>query len=225
MSKSKKNNKKIIHALTIVDKSSSMEPFRSRTIEGINANIGALKTEVDADTQILNTQLQFSTGGFEFIRVGAPVAELPDMTPNDYAPNGCTPLLDAIGYGIEKVKEFHGNKLGDDNLKIIVTIFTDGEENSSTKWTKADIKKMIEHFQSDGKWTFTFVGCGSIESVTATSAGFGIAGSNTVAYVATDAGTKDAFAKIATSYCNFARSAKLGVMDNDLFTEKSIPKK
>ncbi len=226
-------NKKIIHALTIVDRSGSMLGYRSRTVEGINTNINALEQEVDADTEILNTQLQFAAQNstwnrpsnnaetdFRFTRLGVRVQDLADMTEAEYAPDGGTPLLDAIGYGIEKVKEFHGDKLGDDNLKIIVTIFTDGEENSSTKWNKADIKKKIEHFSADGKWTFTFVGCGSFENVSNTSTSFGIAASNTVAYADSDDGRTDAYAKIATSYSNFARSAKLGVVDNDLFTKK-----
>lgn len=230
--------KKIIHALTVIDRSGSMQNYRSRTVEGINANINALKQEVDADTVILNTQLQFAANGstwnrptnnaetdFLFTRLGVPVQELVDMTEADYAPDGGTPLLDAIGYGIEKIKAFHGDKLGDDNLKIIVTIFTDGEENSSTKWSRDDIKKMIEHFQFDGKWTFTFVGCGSFENVTSTSTSFGISTANTVAYADNELGRTEAYAKIATSYRNFSRSAKLGVVDNDLFTEKELPKK
>ena len=230
--------KKIIHALTVIDRSGSMQNYRSRTVEGINANINALKQEVDADTVILNTQLQFAANGstwnrptnnaqtdFLFARLGVPVQELVDMTEADYAPDGGTPLLDAIGYGIEKIKAFHGDKLGDDNLKIIVTIFTDGEENSSTKWSRDDIKKMIEHFQSDGKWTFTFVGCGSFENVTSTSTSFGISTANTVGYADNELGRTEAYAKIATSYRNFSRSAKLGVVDNDLFTEKELPKK
>jgi len=234
---------KKIHALTIIDKSGSMLGYRSRTIEGINSNINALKTEVDADTVILNTQLQFSSGNnqqwysrvnaglstaeleqsFVFKRLGAPVQDLPDMTEADYAPDGGTPLLDAIGYGIEKLKEFHKDELGSDDLKIIVTVFTDGEENSSRKWNKSEIKKMIDHFQSDGKWTFTFVGCGSFDSISGVSAGLGISANNTVAYAATADGYTEGFSKVATSYCNFARSAKLGTIDNDLFTEKVSP--
>jgi len=230
------NQKKTIHAVTIVDRSGSMTGYRSRTIEGINANINALKLEVDADTDIINTQLQFcSTGGnweaanvekdFLFTRLGTPVQSLVDMTEKDYITDGGTPLIDAIGYAIEKVKAFHGDKLGDDNLKIIVTVFTDGEENSSRKWNKGEVKKMIEHFQSDGKWTFTFVGCGSFENVSNTSTSYGISTANTVAYADSEVGRTDAYNKIATSYQNFARSTKLGIVDDTLFVEKVAPTK
>lgn len=235
---------KKIHSLTIIDKSGSMLSWRSRTIEGINSNIAALKKEVDANTEILNTQLQFSSGNnvpwyakinaglstaeleqsFVFRRIGESVTDLSDMTEDDYLPDGGTPLFDAIGYGIEKLREFHKDELGSDDLKIIVTIFTDGEENSSRKWNKAQVKQMIDHYQSDGKWTFTFVGCGSLDAVNNTSAGIGIASANTVAYAATDFGTAEAFSKVTTSYGNFARSAKLGVVDKDLFTDKSNKK-
>lgn len=230
---------KTIHALTVVDKSTSMLPHRERTIEGINANINALKSEVDSDTKILNTQLQFSATGnsyyeqtkstieanFVFKRIGEPVEKLSDLTKDDYLPDGGTPLLDAIGYGIEKIKEFHKDDLGSDDLKIIVTIFTDGEENSSRKWTWDQIKKMTEHLQSDGKFTFTFIGCGSFEDVSHTSAALGVSSLNTVAYAATAAGTTDAYMKVATSYSNFARATKSGLIDNDLFTEKLLSKK
>ena len=225
--------KKIIHALTIIDKSSSMSGYRSRTIEGINSSLDALRTEVDKDTKILNTLLQFSATGNSwnaskkeldhvFSHIGKPVEEVAVLTENDYVPAGGTPLLDAIGYGIEEIKKFHGDKLGDDNLKVIVTIFTDGEENSSTKWNKADIKKMIEHFQEDGKWTFTFVGCGSLEDVSTTSGMLGIAANNTVAYAAMDLQSGEATKNIATSYCNYARSTKLGMVDDTLFIKKTI---
>lgn len=225
---------KKIHALTIVDKSQSMFKFRNRTIEGINSSINELKKEVDKDTEIINTLLLFSSTNsfwgmrneeslskdFIFNRIGSNVSDLVDFTEDDYFPDGGTPLLDAIGYGIEKVKSFHGDALGNDDLKVIVTIFTDGEENSSLKYNKVEIKKMVEHFQSDGKWTFTFVGCGSLDNVTQTSSTLGIASANTVAYMATDSGNAEAYSKIGTSYSNFARSAKLGVVDTDLFTEK-----
>jgi len=228
--------KKIIHSLTIVDKSSSMEKFKSRTIEGINSSISELKKQVDSDTEILNTLLFFSGGNtnynwtstelsetdFVFNRVGSDITTINDLTDEEYNPNGNTPLLDSIGIGVDKVKKFHGDKLGDDNLNIIVTIFTDGAENSSIKYNKTEIKKMVEHFQSDNKWTFTFVGCGSLENVTSTSNTLGISSANTVAYMATDSGTAEAYTKIGTSFANYASATKRGVVDSDLFTKKAL---
>lgn len=229
------SSKKIIHALTIIDKSSSMERLRGRTIEGINASINGLKSEVDDDLEIINTQLQFSATSrywgvnsaseqnevnFVFKHVGKNVVDIKDMTEADYVPSGGTPLLDAIGYGIEKVKEFHGDALGDDNLTVIVTIFTDGEENSSSKWDKAEIKKMIEHFSADDKWTFTFVGCGSFENVSGTSSSYGIARGATLSYDSTEAGIACATTGITTSYVNYARSVKSGQKDDTLFVQK-----
>jgi hypothetical protein len=226
---------KTIHILQIVDKSTSMHPYQSRTIEGINGNINTLKKEVDNDTEIIVTQLQFSSGGnywskqddpqrleqdFVFKRVGQKVQDIQDMVAADYDPRGSTPLLDAVGYGIEKVKQFHGDKLGDENLKILVTIYTDGEENSSVKWTRVEIKKMIEHFEADGKWTFTFVGCGSFDNVAATSGTLGMKACNTVAYCDSDFGRAEANAKISTSYMSYARSVKSNTADDDLFKVK-----
>lgn len=218
--------KKTIHSLLIIDKSSSMSPYTSRTIEGINSNIDTLRKEAGPDLDILNTQLQFSSTNswnpvmerdFVFTNVGTPIAEVKPISKETYAPTGGTPLLDAIGYGIERIKQFHGDNLGDDNLKVIVTIFTDGEENSSVKWNNSDIKKMIEHFQSDGKWTFTFVGCGSFENVSTTSGNLGIAKDMTMAYQDSGEGRTQAFAAVSSAYTTYTRSVRADVEAKNLF--------
>jgi hypothetical protein len=41
---------------------------------------------------------------------------------------------------------------------VMVIIATDGEENSSKEFKKAEIKKMIEHQQSKYDWRFTYIG-------------------------------------------------------------------
>ena len=40
---------------------------------------------------------------------------------------------------------------------VLVTIFTDGEENASAEWKAADIKKLVEKLQKHN-WTFTYIG-------------------------------------------------------------------
>jgi Mg-chelatase subunit ChlD len=217
--------KKIIHTLFILDKSTSMSGYTKRTIESINANLAILRKEAaENGIDIFNTLLSFSANNnnwgllnaaqnsddFNFIRIGKNVNDIADITDAEYIPQGGTPLLDAIGKGIEKLKETLGDELGKDNVTVVVTIFTDGEENSSRQFSKADIKKMIEHFSSDNKWTFTFVGCGSIDNVTATSANLGIAAMNTIAFADTAKGRDDSYATLATYYTSTARSVSRG---------------
>lgn len=43
------------------------------------------------------------------------------------------------------------------NYRVLVTILTDGEENSSKEFTGQDIKKMVEELKMNG-WTFTYIG-------------------------------------------------------------------
>ena len=64
-----------------------------------------------------------------------------------YRPGGGTPLYDAIGKGISKV-----NAQIEDGDHVLVTIITDGEENSSEEWTLKMVRSMIEkhlEFQQD----------------------------------------------------------------------------
>jgi hypothetical protein len=149
-----------------------------------------------------------------------------DVTPlgdGDYEPAGGTPLLDAIGEAIEKVKAFHGDALDSKDLNIIVTVYTDGEENASLKWKKDDVKKMIDYLQKERNWTFTFVGCGSFENVSATSAAFGISSANTVAVADSFDGRSLASKSISTSYMSYSRAVKSNVVDSDLFKKSVAP--
>lgn len=41
---------------------------------------------------------------------------------------------------------------------VIFVVMTDGHENSSKEFTKAQIKDMIEHQQDKYNWHFTFLG-------------------------------------------------------------------
>ena len=82
---------------------------------------------------------------------------------------------------------------------------------------------MIEHFQTDDKWTFTFVGCGSLEDVTATSAMIGVASCNTMNFCSTDLSSGEALRSVATSYSNYAMGTKSGKIDKTLFIAKTAP--
>ena len=221
---------KKIHTLSILDRSGSMSSYKARTIESFNSDLAALREQAKtAGVKVYNTLLTFASNNnwsasdesdFRFSRVLADVSDCPDLTSDEYTPNGGTPLLDAIGKGIERLKTELGDDLGSDDVHILVSIFTDGEENSSRSYKKDQIKKMIDHFSENGKWTFTFIGCGSLENVTATSGQLGIKAGNTVAFQATDAGYNAAYCARAASYTTYIGSVTTGNSTDDLFTEK-----
>jgi hypothetical protein len=80
------------------------------------------------------------------------------MTTKDYMAYGGTAMLDAIGEIINRVQDRH-DELGEnkpDNVLFVIT--TDGEENSSRKFTKSQIEKMIKHQTNGHGWNFMFLG-------------------------------------------------------------------
>lgn len=224
---------KKIHTLFILDRSGSMLPYKSRTLESLNANLESLREEAKkSGVKVYNTLMTFSAShnfglpneaeaDFLYPRLVADVVDCKNLTDADYVPNGGTPLLDAIGHGIERLKTEIGDELGSDDVSILVTIFTDGEENSSKKFTKEQIKTMIDHFSADKKWTFSFIGCGSLDNVTATSGQLGIKSSNTLAFCDSDAGYASAYSSYTTSCRAFVNQVATGTEASDLFAKKS----
>lgn len=83
-----------------------------------------------------------------------PIAEARMLTAKDYRPNGCTPLYDAVGEtltDLEAVAETH------DDAVASVTIITDGEENSSRRYSGSDVAKIISRLKEKG-WNFNIIG-------------------------------------------------------------------
>jgi hypothetical protein len=188
MKNKKKTNKKLNY-LFVLDRSGSMNCVRQQTINNVNEQFNVIRTESKKNgIESKVTLLLFDQNGydqekwFDFVILDKNVDSVEDITEKTYKPNGGTPLLDAIGVGIEKLQEVLGDTVGDSNRKLLVNIFTDGEENASTRFDNDEIKKRISHLSEDGKWTFAFLGCGGLQDVQKVSANLGILRSNTLAY-------------------------------------------
>ena len=78
-----------------------------------------------------------------------------------------------------------GTPLPEDTIFVITT---DGLENASRRYSKSDIKRMIERQRSKYGWEFLFIGANIDAIVTAES--FGIGQSRAVNYHADKKGTK-----------------------------------
>ncbi len=135
----------------VLDRSGSMQSCRAATIESVNAYLGKSRTDEnlkDADFELAI----FDTEAYETIRAGK-LAEVKDISPNDFQPRGGTPLLDAVGRGIDGLDKRAAN----DNAVLVIV--TDGYENSSRKHSYESIKALLDNRQEKG-WLVLFLGAG-----------------------------------------------------------------
>ena len=197
--------KKTTHAIMVLDRSGSMEMCRDATIDGYNEQLNALK---GADGKVSVTLLQFDSNAGPTIEVQyekAKVSEAPKLTKETYVPRGGTPMLDAVGKAIA---------IGDADAKsdsILVMICSDGQENSSVEHTWASIAALIKDRQEKGNWTFAYIGAN--QDLSDISKRTNIPLGNTLAYAATDAGTRAAYTSRSASTIAFAGSAKVATED------------
>ena len=116
-----------------------------------------------------------------------PVAEILSLNNDSFVPRGSTALLDAIGRTIDEM----GARLAalpEEHRpgQVIVTILTDGMENSSQNYTWKEIARVIKQQTEQYRWTFLFLGAN--QDAIATAAQMSIAASNAASYVADAAG-------------------------------------
>jgi len=186
----------------LLDRSGSMQSVKEDTIGGFNQFIGEQKKAGD---NALLTLVQFDTGGIDVVHESKPIKEVPDLTDSTYQPRGGTPLLDALGQTIHSA----GRALAaipemNRPDKVVFVIITDGQENSSTEHSKADVKQLIE--QQTNKYNWQFVYLGANQDAFDEAGQIGIASAAAANYVG--AATADAFAVASSNVGNYRKTAR-----------------
>src|SRR5687767_8818788 len=145
------------HISVILDRTGSMEPIRDDTIGGYNAY---LEKQKDKPGETTLTLIQFdSQDPYEVIYQFLPIQAVPNLTRETYIPRGFTPLYDAIGRGILDLDSSLANLSAEKHPKqVIMVIDTDGAENASHEFTKAQITRMIQEKQQQCDWQIVFLG-------------------------------------------------------------------
>ena len=88
------------------------------------------------------------------VHFAEPVDNLVELNAYRYSPNSGTPLFDAMGMAFHHLEEHLANT---ENYNVLVTVFTDGEENASREYSGQHIKDWIEALKLK-RWTFTYIG-------------------------------------------------------------------
>ncbi len=167
----------------ILDESGSMSGMEADTIGGFNSMIDKQRRE--AGEAYVSTILFSNDSRVIHDRVSLDRVE--PMTARDYTPGGCTALLDALGGAIRHIGNVHKYARPEDVPEhTVFVITTDGMENASHVYSKADVKRMVERQKERYGWEFLFLGA-NMDAIAAAE-GIGIRRDRAVKYVQDTAG-------------------------------------
>ena len=168
----------------LIDKSGSMANLVGDTIGGFN---GFIEGQKAVEGKATLTTILFDTY-MKTIHDGVDIREVKQITASDYMVGGATAMLDAIGDTINKVQDRHDELGAEKPESVLFVITTDGEENSSHKYNKSQIEKMIKHQTNGHGWKFMFLGA-NMDAVKE-AANIGINKDSSVTYAYSSVGTR-----------------------------------
>ena len=176
--------KNLTEIVFILDRSGSMGGLESDTIGGYNSLIEKQKRE--EGEAFISTVLFDDT--CEVLHDRVALEQIKPMTDNEYYVRGCTALLDALGGAIHHIGNVHKYAREEDRpKKTLFIITTDGQENSSRRYTYEKVKRMVERQKEKFGWEFLFLGA-NIDAI-AEASRFGIKADRAVNYKCDSAGT------------------------------------
>jgi len=189
----------------ILDSSGSMASIKGETINHFNEQI----EQIAKDSVGLDTSVSLATFNSEVdIKFfNNPVNDLKPLTLKTYFPNGYTSLYDAVGITVDRLlAECKDIKKKD--TAVLVVILSDGQENSSQKYTIEDIAERIQELQNTKRWTFTYLGAN--QDLSKIEQQLHIPAGNISAFVANTAGMAAATNLSVGSSQSYMTSRRLG---------------
>jgi len=150
--------KKLVNHFAIcLDASGSMAGIREHAIAAFNSNVKAIRENSEKQGQ--ESTVTFVTFGEHSLVVekffAHPVTSLKELTAANYNPDGMTPLLDAVGKTITRLRSIPDSL----ETSYVVMVITDGCENHSHSFTQINgkLEKLMQQVTSTDRWTFVFM--------------------------------------------------------------------
>jgi uncharacterized protein YegL len=185
----------------VIDRSGSMGHLTHDTIGSFNSFLTEQKAVPGEAAFTLCTFNQDYSLVHDFIKLGA----APDLDAKTYRPSGNTALFDAVGTTINSVGARLAAMPEDERpSKVIFLIITDGMENASTRFTREQIRDLIEHQRTKYSWEFVFMGA-NIDAVDEGTS-IGISAQNSLNYDATSIGTRGLYSNVSSSLSSYRQS-------------------
>lgn len=209
-------NKHQVHNLIVLDESGSMDSIKSLIISGFNELVQSVKGIEGQfpEQEHLISMVSFNDLNNNILHFVDPINKLDAINDSTYNPASMTPLYDAMGFSISKLKQYLEGKT---NYSVLVTILTDGEENASKEYTGSAIKNLVEELKQQN-WTFTYIGAD--HDVEGMASKMNI--NNTMSFDKNDQDIKRMFARESSSRVKFSLKIRNGEKDTNDYYSKIV---
>lgn len=187
----KKVSKKKAHItknylMMVLDESGSMASMKLQAISAFNEQIETVKK--NRGTLDVSVGLVKFSSTVQDVYTNVAIDSAESLTLESYNPGGGTAMYDGVGHAIENL--LAQSDINDENVNVLMLIISDGEENSSRKYTSASVGEKIQELQKTKRWTFTYAGANQDLSKIQTA--LNIPAGNTMLFAASAAGMKSA---------------------------------
>ena len=206
--------KQTVHNLIILDESGSMNSIKTQIISGFNETVQSVKGSQKKfpEQEHFISVVSFNDLANKLLHFIDPVDRLHEIDADQYQPNACTPLFDAIGFAVTKLHQVVKDQ---PNCNVLVTIMTDGAENASREYSGKQIKELIEKLKQE-KWTFTYIGTDhDVDHIA-----LNLSITNTLIFEKNEAGIKEMFVKERNSRDRYYSKVQRNEDTKDNFFEE-----
>ncbi|GDX27497.1 hypothetical protein LBMAG12_18710 [Actinomycetes bacterium] len=191
----------------LLDSSGSMESLQLNVVESLNAFVAEQAATDPATAISIHTfpsvpYARKAAGVITVLVDDVAAGSLVSFTPDDYSPNGNTPLYDSLGELLRRA-ETDNNKRISQGLPCqdpLVVIITDGQENASRWHHRKSVFEHIERLQADG-WAFIFLG--SNQEAWTEAAKIGITRGDSLTFESSPTGLRDALSTASKSVSEY----------------------
>ena len=198
----------------ILDRSGSMGSVVDDSIGGFNTFLTEQKGEVG---EAKMTMVLFNHE-YNVVHDFVDIKKVKKLTTKTYVPAGTTALLDAVGRTVDslgdRLREMKENERPEN---VIVVILTDGQENSSSDYSRRAIKEKIEHQQDKYNWSFVFLGAN--QDAFAEAGAMGIRAQFTTGFMSDSYGTIGAYSTSSNAVKSIRRGKGKQVNLHDMMSD------
>lgn len=194
-----------VQIICILDRSGSMRHLVGDTIGGYNSFLDKQRQEkgrAEVTTVLFDDK-------YEKLVEATDIQTVPELTDKEYYARGMTALLDAVGRTVtDTFGRMNTEGVCPAKRRVLFLIMTDGKENASREYNKADVKAMIEKATEAYNWNFIFMGA-NIDSMSE-AASIGIGADHAVNFAHDATGVKESFDRMDAAAREMREAGSVG---------------